>query len=263
MNRACFSFFHTSLLRSTCNTEWLYIFQAGILRQIIALNRLFWVLVQPSLCQEWSKHWFLSSKVATTENHWPTVYLCRSCQSYNNHNKIKSGQILYSIRLSVVSVSTWFHSLHSFREGLCSVKVWMTVCVVSFVLCKRGLIRWFAEAIRSDQMWSEMVRSGRMWSEVIIGIVRMMIIEYLRATICDHAVRLLRILLCKTHLLQQLGLLLPRCNIFLLIQMVYLVSSIPYRLAFPAPKILHMTQLLVLGKLGYGWGPIFKVVLEC
>ena len=167
MNRACFSFFHTSLLRSTCNTEWLYIFQAGILRQIIALNRLFWVLVQPSLCQEWSKHWFLSSKVATTKNHWPTVYLCRSCQSYNNHNKIKSGQILYSIRLSVVSVSTWFHSLHSFREGLCSVKVWMTVCVVSFVLCKCGLIRWFAEAIRSDQMWSEMVRSGRMWSEVM------------------------------------------------------------------------------------------------
>ena len=27
--------------------------------------------------------------------------------------------------------------------------------------------------------------------------------------------------------------------------------------------ILHMTQLLVLGKLGYGRGPNFKVVLEC
>ena len=27
--------------------------------------------------------------------------------------------------------------------------------------------------------------------------------------------------------------------------------------------LLDTTQLLVLGKLGYGWGPIFKVVLEC
>ena len=158
MNRACFSFFHTSLLRSTCNTEWLYIFQAGILRQIIALNRLFWVLVQPSLCQEWSKHWCLSSKVAMLKNHWPTVYSCKSCQSYNNHNEIKSGQILYSICLSVVSVSTRFHSLHSFREVLCSVKVW--VCVVSFVLFKCGLIRWLAEAI-SDLKWSEVVRNDQ------------------------------------------------------------------------------------------------------
>ena len=140
----------------------------------------------------------------------------------------------------------------------------MTVCVVSFVLCKCGLIRWFAEAIRSyqkrsevirngpkwssewsevircDQKWSEEIRSDQMWSEVIIRMVRMMIDKYLGATICDHAVRLLWILLCKTHLLQQLGLLLPRCNIFLLIYMVYIFSSIPYRLAFPALKILYI-----------------------
>ena len=43
----------------------------------------------------------------------------------------------------------------------------MTECVVSFVLCKCGLIRWFAEAIRSDQKWSEVVGCDQKWPEVI------------------------------------------------------------------------------------------------
>ena len=43
----------------------------------------------------------------------------------------------------------------------------MTLCVVSFVLCKCGLIRWFAEAIRSVPKWSELVRNDQKWPEVI------------------------------------------------------------------------------------------------
>ena len=119
-------------------------------------------------------------------------------------------------------------------------------------MVRRGNQKW-SDVIRNGQKWSYVIRSDEKWSEVIIRMVRMMTIEYLRATICDHAVRLLRILLCKTHLLQQLGLLLPRCNIFLLIQMVYLVSSIPYRLAFPAPKILHIYEFTYLHSFQIYW----------
>ena len=40
---------------------------------------------------------------------------------------------------------------------------------------------------------------------------------------------------------------------------VYVIYTLLYTLG----RFTYMTQLLVLGKLGYGRGPIFKVVLEC
>ena len=56
------------------------------------------------------------------------------------------------------------------------------------------------------------------------------------------------------------------CHIIKVLNIVFVSFVEPYPIIYLSVRSLeisYMTQLLLLGKVEYGGGPIFKVVLEC